>query len=113
MFNKYIGIFLLSVFIASCAQIILKKSADFKYKSFIREYLNFKVISGYTLMVLSTLGVIIAYRGIELKLGPILESFGYIFIFLFSWIFLKENPTKNKIIGFMLIITGVIVATHK
>ncbi len=112
MLNKYVGIFLLSVFIASCAQIILKTSADAEHRNFVSEYLNIKVILGYTLMGLSTLGAIIAYRGIELKNGPILESFGYVFVFILSWIFLKEQPNVNKIIGFTLIIFGVIVSTY-
>lgn len=112
MLNKYYLIFILSVFIASCSQIILKKSANTKYRTIINEYLNIKVMFGYTLMGLSTLGAIIAYRGIALKNGPILESVGYIFVFFLSWIFLKEPPTKNKILGITLIIIGVFVSTH-
>jgi small multidrug resistance pump len=112
MLNKYVGIFLLSVFIASCAQIILKNSADGEHRNFVSEYLNIKVILGYALMGISTLGAIIAYRGIDLKNGPILESFGYVFVFILSWIFLKEQPNVNKIIGFTLIIFGVIVSTY-
>ena len=111
MLNKYVGIFLLSVFIASCAQVMLKRSADAEHRDFISEYLNMKVIIGYTLMGISTLGAIIAYRGIELKNGPILESFGYVFVFILSWVLLKEQPNVNKIIGFSLIISGVIVST--
>ena len=112
MLNKYVGIFLLSVFIASCAQIILKTSAGAEHRNIISEYLNIKVIIGYTLMGISTLGAIIAYRGIELKNGPIIESFGYIFVFILSWVFLNEKPSINKIIGFILIISGVIVSTY-
>ena len=111
MLNKYVGIFLLSVFIASCAQIILKRSADADHKNIISEYLNIKVILGYTLMGLSILGAIIAYRGIELKNGPILDSVGYGFVFILSWIFLKEQPSRNKVLGIVLIIAGIIVAT--
>ena len=111
MLNKYVGIFLLSVFIASCAQIILKNSADGEHRNFVSEYLNIKVILGYALMGISTLGAIIAYRGIELKNGPILESFGYVFVFILSWVFLKEQPTVNKIIGFSLIIAGIVISS--
>jgi small multidrug resistance pump len=112
MLNKYVGIFLLSVFIASCAQIILKTSADAEHRNVIGEYLNIKVIVGYILMGISTLGAIIAYRGINLKNGPILDSFGYVFVFILSCVFLKEKSSINKIIGFILIIAGVIVSTY-
>jgi len=112
MLNKYTGIFIFSVFIASCAQIILKKSADSEHKHIINEYLNLKVILGYSLMGLSTVGAIIAYRGINLKTGPILESAGYIFIFLLSWFFLDEKPTLKKAFGVMLIITGIIISNR-
>lgn len=112
MLNKYVGIFLLSVFIASCAQIILKRSADTEHESFIREYMNWRVIVAYFILFISLLLTIIAYRGIELKNGPILESCGYIFVFILSWLFLKEQPNIYKIIGFCLIIIGVIISSN-
>ena len=52
---------------------------------------------------------IIAYRGIELKYGAILKSFGYVFILFLSKIFLNEKITKQKIIGISLIIIGNII----
>jgi small multidrug resistance pump len=111
MLNKYAGLFLLSVFIASCSQIILKKSADSNHNNKISEYFNVRVIFGYILMGLSTLGAIIAYRGIELKNGPILESAGYAYVFFLSWVFLNEQPSRNKVLGIVLIIVGIIVST--
>ncbi|MEN6461519.1 MAG: EamA family transporter [Syntrophomonas sp.] len=111
MLNKYVGIFILSVFIASCAQIILKQSANMKYSSYKDEYLNYKVILGYTLMGISILGAIIAYEGIDLKNGPIIEAVGYGFILLLSWAFLKEKPTRNKVLGIILIIAGITIST--
>ncbi len=109
MVNKYVFIFVLSVFIASCSQIILKKSADKKHESFIKEYLNLPVIIGYGMMFLSTILTIIAFRKIAFKNGPIIESIGYIFVLLLSRIFLDEKITKNKLIGNIIIILGIIV----
>lgn len=63
-------------------------------------------------MGVSTIGAVIAYRGIALKNGPILDSFGYVFVFVLSWIFLNEKPSKNKIKGIILIIVGILVATY-
>ena len=109
MLNKYVGIFVLSVFIASCAQIILKTSADAQHKSFIREYLNLRVIGAYTILFASTILTIIAYRGVELKKGPILESAGYVFVLFLSWMLLQEKITTNKIVGTLLIISGIFI----
>ena len=50
-----ICILILSVFIASVSQILLKISANKTYSSRIREYLNVYVIFGYGLLFLSTL----------------------------------------------------------
>lgn len=109
MLNKYVLIFLFSVFIASCAQILLKVSANNDHISFIKEYLNPYVIGAYLVMFASTILTIIAYRGIELKMGPILESTGYIFVLFFSSLILKEKITVNRLIGTVLIIFGIFI----
>lgn len=111
MLNQYVGIFLLSVFIASCAQIILKISANRHYKTYLKEYLNPMVIGAYSIMFISTILTIMAYRGVELKKGPILESSGYVFVLILSHIFLSEKISRDKIIGIILIITGVFVSS--
>lgn len=41
----YVIILIISVFVASISQIILKKSSNEKHKSLIKEYLNVKVIT--------------------------------------------------------------------
>ena len=109
MAYKYVLIFLLSVFIASVSQILLKKSANKNHANEWREYLNKYVITAYFIFFISTILTIIAYKGIELKYGPIIESVGYIFILIMSKMFLGEKITKNKILGILLIIIGVIV----
>ena len=89
--NKYIIFLLLSVIISSTSQILLKKSALKQYKSFIYEYLNPYVIVGYGMMIISTITTILAYRGIEYKNGPVIESLGYLLVMILSWIFFKER----------------------
>jgi small multidrug resistance pump len=107
--NKYILIYIFSVFVASFAQIILKISARKAHLSIIKEYLNKEVICAYVILLSSTVLTIIAYRGVDLKRGPILESVGYIYILLLSWIFLKEKITPYKLLGIMIIIAGVFI----
>ena len=107
--NSYVFLLIASVLIASCSQIILKKSASKEYSSIIREYLNVRVIVGYGMMFISTILTIFAFKGLDYKNGPIIESLGYIFIMFLSRIFLKEKITKKKIIGNTLILLGILV----
>lgn len=109
MINRYSLLLVTSVFIAACSQILLKKSTEIKYDSIIKEYLNWRVIIGYGIMFISTILTILAFRGLDYKNGPIIESLGYIFIMFLSRIFLKEKITKNKVIGNGLILLGIIV----
>jgi len=109
MLNEYIGVYLISVFIASCAQIILKTSADMEHENIVKEYLNLRVIVGYMILFASTLLTIIAYRGVELKMGPIIESSGYVFILIMSCVFLHEKISIKKVLGTIFIIAGIIV----
>lgn len=107
--NKYIGLLLISVVISSCSQILLKKSAMREYKSIIFEYINPLVIIGYGMMVVSTITTILAYRGIEYKNGPVIESLGYLLVMILSFFFFKEKITKKKLIGNAIILLGIFV----
>ena len=109
MVNRYSFLLLASVFIATLSQILLKKSSAIEYKSFIREYLNWRVIVGYGMMFLSTILTILAFTELDYKNGPIIESFGYIFMMFLSRIFLKEKITKRKVVGNALILLGIVV----
>ena len=105
----YAGILVLGVFISSISQILLKKSANKKHGSFIKEYLNPIVIGSYMIFVMATFMSIYAYKGIPLSMGAVLDSTGYIFVTILGAIFLKEKPTIKKIIALGLIVTGIVV----
>lgn len=107
----YILMFLVSVFISSISQIILKKSANKPSNSKIAEYLNPPVMFAYCLFFGSTLLTTFAYKGVPLSVGPILESTGYIYVAILSVIFLNEKLKCKKLIGYFLIIVGVLIAT--
>ena len=107
--SPYLLIFVLSTFIAGFAQVLLKKGAMKKYDSFIREYLNPYVISGYFLMFDGMLLGVIGYRFVEYKNGPVMESLGFIFVMILGRIFFGEKITKKKIIGNFLILAGVAI----
>ena len=107
--TKYWTVLFLAVVISAASQMLLKKGATKKYDSVIKEYLNPWVIMGYGLMVLSTLCIIFAYRGVEYKNGSIIESLGHLLIMVLSWLFFKEKITLRKFLGNMLILGGVII----
>lgn len=102
-------LYLLSVVIASCSQILLKKSAMKQYSSFLREYLNPYVIAGYGMLFGSMILTILAYKGIEFKNGPIIESLGYVLVIVMSRFIFREKITRSKVIGTLLILAGVTV----
>ncbi len=107
--SKYIILLVLAVLVSSVSQIILKKSASKTYNSIFREYFNLYVIIGYGLMVVSTVLVILGLKGVPYKNEPIIESLGYIFVMILSNLILGEKITKKKIIGNLLILSGIII----
>ena len=90
-----------SVIVASFSQVLLKKSAAKKYDNVIKEYLNPYVIIGYMMMVGTTVLTILAYRGIEYKNGPVIESLGYILIMILSFFFFKANRINRAVVSSM------------
>jgi drug/metabolite transporter (DMT)-like permease len=97
------------VIVASFSQIILKKGALKKHTSVLKEYLNSQVIIGYSMMIISTFLTILAFRGLDFKNGPIIESTGYIFVMILSSLFLMEKITLKKLIGNILILIGILI----
>ncbi len=105
------GVIVLSAFIASISQIMLKKSAMKQYPSKIREYLNPLVIIAYIIFFGCTLITMYGLKVVPLSVSPLLESTGYIFVAILSFIFLKEKLTKRQIAGMVLIAVGIAVCT--
>lgn len=108
---KYIVIFLFSVFISSISQILLKISTYDQYDSIIKEYLNPKVIVSYGIFFCSSFLTIYAYKYVPLSMGPILESSGYIYVSILSYLCLKESIGKYKIMGMICILIGIIISS--
>ncbi|MCI5731708.1 MAG: EamA family transporter [Eubacterium sp.] len=106
---KYVLIFLLSVLISSISQIVLKTSANEEHGSFIRELLNIKVIVAYGLFFGATLITMYAYKQVPLSLGAVLEATGYVYVALLGRLILKEKLGRNRIIGNLLIVIGILI----
>lgn len=100
---------LLAALCAAIAQCLLKMSAKRPAGSFLSEYLNCRVGTGYTLMIVSSVFMIIGYRGIDYKLGPMLASSSYVFVLFLSRFVLGERISTRRWIGTVLIVTGIIL----
>lgn len=96
-------LFIFSVLIASCSQILLKKGSSCS-----KIYMNPYSIFGYSMMILSTFLTVLAYKQIELSTGVLLESLSYVFVPFLSYFFLNENLNRHRIIGMIIIILGII-----
>jgi len=106
----YYLVVILSVFIAACAQLLLKKGAQMQYDNIIRQYLNVWVISGYAIMFLSMIiNVFALSRGVQVKEASTIESLSYLFVPLLSFFIFKETQSKKQILAIAIIITGVII----
>lgn len=100
---------LTSVTVASISQLLLKAGANKKYSSFIKQYLNIYVISGYGLTFLSMLLTMLAYKNIDYKYGPVIESLGFIIILILSRLIFSEMLTFKKIAGACIILAGIFI----
>lgn len=107
--NIYVLIAVVSVTIAGFSQILLKKGAMRPHVSFLDDYLNAPVILGYALMFASVLATMFAYRGVRYMTVQIIEALGYILVPVLSYIFFKERFTRNKVVGIIVIIAGMLV----
>jgi len=102
---------LLAVLISSYAQVLLKKSSQIKYASVIREYLNWLVITAYSILFLATLLSVYAYRVLPLSLGPVFEATSYVYITIFSVTVFHEKISKQKIVALIFIMCGIVIFT--
>ncbi|MFV0528656.1 MAG: EamA family transporter [Lachnospiraceae bacterium] len=111
MINGYLLLMFAGTFFSAFSQLLLKKSADREYKSWIYSYLNWRVITAYgiffTVLLLNTW----AYTRVEFKYGPVVDTCTYVFVMLLSFFMLKEKFTKRKLLGNLLIIVGIFIYT--
>lgn len=106
----YFCLVLAGIIASSASQILLKKSADDSSKSFIPSMLNWRVIIAYCIFFSSLfINITAMSNGVNLKDIPILESLGYVFVPLFSYIFLKEAITQRVIVSVFLISVGIFI----
>ena len=106
---KYYVIMIVSGILSSFSQVLLKKSAQTKKDSIVKEYLNPYVITGYGITAFCMLLTMIGFRGVPFKFGAVLESLTYLYIMILSKLLLRERLTRKKVIGNLIIVAGVII----
>ncbi len=96
-------------FFSAISQLLLKLSANEEHKGRFGEYLNVKVITAYVIFALVLLLNTYAYTKVNLKYGPVIDTFTYVFVLLLSVMVLKEKLTGWKLLGNVMIIAGVLI----
>lgn len=96
-------------FLSAISQILLKQSANQKHESFLKEYLNWRVITAYAIFFGVLLLNTYAYTQVELKYGSVIDAFTYVFVLLLSVLLLHEKVSKGQLLGNLLIIIGIFI----
>ena len=98
-----------SVLVAAVSQVLLKKGALHHYDSWIREYLNPWVITGYILMFGYVFLSIMGLRGVDFFNAPVIDSLGYVLVPVCGAVFFHEKLTARKLVGICCIVLGMAV----
>lgn len=104
--------FVVVIGILSCSlsQLLLKKSAMVDHSSKLYEILNPMVIIAYIVFLCSLLVNIWAMSiGVQLKEIAMLESLGYVFVPILSFLILKENISCRTICATLIVLLGIFV----
>ena len=67
------------------------------------------MILSYGLLFGTTIVNVFAYRGIELKVTPMIEATGIIWVTILAVWFLGERPTKRAVLSIVITVIGIIV----
>lgn len=105
----YVVVLLFGVFISAVSQVLLKKAALKKYDNVMKEYLNLYVITGYLIFIFSTILSVVAYKGIPLSMGPVIEATSYLYVTFLGVKFFSEKLNLKKLLGLCLIIIGIMI----
>lgn len=105
----YLGLYLFSTFLAAVSQVLLKKAAMREHKNIVAEYSDWRVLCGYGLFLCCTAFTMLAYRGIPMSVGPVLETTGYLYVTVFGIVIFKEKINGKKIVALGMIICGIII----
>lgn len=99
-----------SVFLAACAQMLLKQGARQQYDTWWRQYINGWVIGGYAIMLgTMVMNIYAMSKGVGVKEVSIIESMSYIFVPILSFVLFKERLKWLQVIAIGVVIIGILV----
>ena len=107
--GRYIAVWIVSVFISSIAQVMLKMEANREHASKLKEYMNSMVVSAYFIFFLSTFLTMYALKYVPLTYSPIIEPMSYIFVPVIGVLLLKEKISRRRLIGMGIMIAGIVI----
>ena len=105
----YLGIMLIGALISSFSQLILKSAALKEYSNFLSQYLNFRVLTAYFMLLGATVASLIAFRIVPLGYAPVSDAAAQVFTVSLSALILKERLTPKKIAGLAAVVTGIVL----
>ena len=109
--SPYLILLFAATFFTAFSQILLKQSARIEHKSWIYEYLNWRVILAYGISFAVLFINMYAFTKIDMRYGSVVDTFTYFLVMILSYLILKEQFTKGQLIGNLLIITGILIYT--
>ena len=109
--GRYIAVWIVSVFISSIAQVMLKMEANREHASKLKEYMNPMVVSAYFIFFLSTFLTMYALKYVPLTYSPIIEPMSYIFVPVIGVLLLKEKISRRRLIGMGIMIAGIVIGS--
>ncbi|MBO4458968.1 MAG: multidrug ABC transporter [Butyrivibrio sp.] len=99
-----------AVFLASVAQIILKKTAiNHSKEGLISKFLNIGIVTAYSMTLGSSLLNTYALRSMPLKMTTVSEASGYFWVPVLSFLLLDEKLGKFKLFGGIIILIGMVI----
>lgn len=109
--HPYMLILFATTFFTAISQVLMKQSAQQEHKSWIYEYLNWRVILAYGIAFTVLMVNTYAYTEVEIKYASIIDAFSYVNVMVFSYLILKEQFNKTQLVGNLIIIAGILTYT--
>ena len=109
--HPYIIILFATTFFTAISQVLMKTATRREYKSWIFEYLNWRVITAYGIVFIVLMANTYAYTEVEIKYASIIDAFSYVNVMVFSYLLLKERFTRRQLVGNLIIIAGILIYT--
>jgi drug/metabolite transporter (DMT)-like permease len=105
-----VALFLTGVVMASSGQVLMKKGAlRGKHRSIAVSFINPLTITGYALMLASTVASTISLKTMPLRLTVSLLPLGYLVVVILSVAVLGERMHRHHVWGALMILAGIII----